>query len=69
MLRLIYYSAQKKSIEFRMKTEMFFFFFSIMIAFMYFLSLYLICFVLIFVLGQYYSSSHLPQQNKKVTTK
>lgn len=64
MLRLTYYFTQKKSIYFRMKT--FSFFFSIMIAFIHFHSLDLICFVLIVVLGQYYGSPHVQQQNKKV---
>ena len=64
MLRLTYYFTQKKSIYFRMKT--FSFFFSIMIAFIHFHSLDLICFVLIVDLGQYYGSPHVPQQNKKV---
>lgn len=62
MLRLTYYFTQKKSIYFRMKKI----FFSIMIAFIHFHSLDLICFVLIVVLGQYYGSPHVPQQNKKV---
>ena len=62
MLRLTYYFTQKKSIYFRMKT----FFFSIMIAFIHFHSLYLICFVLIVFLGQYYGTPNVSKQNKRV---